>query len=152
MSIGTQLLITAATVAVTVIVTTLINYFLSIPKKIKKQRAEELAQLSRKIDNLEEAISTRLNEYSEAQKKNAADIDLLKLGNQAIIKNELKLQYENWLKKGYAPVDAKDDLERMYEIYHSLGRNGVLTEMHDKFLALPNERVVQAKRKEEIKI
>lgn len=143
MSIGTQLLITAATVAVTVIVTTLINYFFSIPKKLKQQRAEELAELSKKIDKLEENISNRLNEQSEVQKKNAADIDLLKIGNQAIIKNELKLRYENWLKKGYAPVDAKDDLERMYDVYHRLGKNGVMTHIREQFLELPDERVVR---------
>lgn len=143
MSLGTQLLITAAVAAVTVIVTTLINYFFSIPKKLRQQRAEELEQLSQKIDKLERSINCRFEAWSETQKKSDADIDLLKLGNQAIIKNELKLRYENWLKKGCAPVDAKDDLERMYSIYHRLGANGVLDHVREQFLNLPDERVVK---------
>ena len=59
---------------------------------------------------------------------------------QATLKNELKIRYENWLKKGYAPIDAKDDLERMYQIYHGLGKNGVLTKLHDQFMDLPLEK------------
>ena len=143
MSLGTQLLVTAIAAAVTVVVTTLINYLLSAPKKFKQQRAQEMAELNHKIDNLEASINCQLEAQSEAQKKNNADIDLLKLGNQAIIKNELKLRYENWLKKGYAPVDAKDDLERMYNIYHKLGANGVLDHLRDQFLSLPDERVAK---------
>lgn len=143
MSLGTQILITAITAAVTVAVTTLINYLLSAPKKFKQQRAREMAELNHKIDNLESSINCRLEAQSEAQRKNNADIDLLKLGNQAIIKNELKLRYENWLKRGYAPVDAKDDLERMYSIYHKLGANGVLDHMRDQFLNLPVEKATK---------
>lgn len=143
MSLGTQLLVTAITAAVTVVVTTLINYLLSAPRKFKQQRAQEMAELNHKIDNLETSINNKLEAQSEAQRKNSADIDLLKLGNQAIIKNELKLRYENWLKRGYAPVDAKDDLERMYGIYHKLGANGVLDHMRDQFLNLPVERVTK---------
>lgn len=143
MSLETQLLTTAATVAATVVVTTLINYFFSIPKKIKQQRAEELEQLSQKIEELEENINYQFKVQIEAQKRSDADIDLLKLGTQAIIKNELKLRYETWLKKGYAPVDAKDDLERMYSTYHRLGANGVLDHMREQFLSLPDERVAK---------
>lgn len=71
------------------------------------------------------------------------DIVLLKSGNQAIIKNELKLRYEKWIKLGYAPIDAKDDLERMYGIYHKLGANGVMDHLREQFLNLPDERVVR---------
>ena len=38
----------------------------------------------------------------------------------------------------------------MYEIYHKLGSNGVLTEMRNQFLALPNERVLRSKEKEAV--
>ena len=56
---------------------------------------------------------------------------------------KLKIRYEKWLKLGYAPVDAKDDLEKMYVIYHKLGSNGVMDHIREQFLDLPDERVVK---------
>ena len=50
------------------------------------------------------------------------------------------------LKKKYAPVDAKDDLEKMYGVYHTLGANGVLDHTREQFLNLPDERVVRNKK------
>ena len=82
-------------------------------------------------------------------KKTDEDIALLKLGSQATIKNELKIRYEKWLKLGYAPVDAKDDLEKMYVIYHKLGANGVMDHIREQFLDLPDERVIKNIKDEE---
>lgn len=138
-----QLLTTALTVAVTIIVTTLVNYFLSAPKRFKKQKDQEHQEVMKKIDDLEKHVTEKLQQQDRVQEEFKKDIDLLKSGDQAIIKNELKLQYEGWLKKKYAPVDAKDDLERMYNIYHKLGANGVLDHTREQFLNLPNERVIK---------
>lgn len=146
MTIGMQLLMTALTVAVTIVVTTLINYFLSAPKRLKKQKEQEHQEIMKKIDELENHVTEKLQLQDQMQEEFKKDIALLKSGNQAIIKNELKLQYECWLKKKYAPIDAKDDLERMYGIYHRLGSNGVLTHIREQFLSLPNERVAREEK------
>lgn len=145
MTLGMQLLTTALTVAVTIIVTTLVNYFLSTPKRFKKQKEQEHQEVMKKIDDLERHVTEKLQQQDQGQESLKKDIDLLKSGNQAIIKNELKLRYEYWLKKRYAPVDAKDDLEKMYCIYHSLGKNGVMDHIREQFLDLPDERVVKEK-------
>ena len=138
MSIGLQIGIAALTTAVTVTVTIVINYFFSIPKKLKKEKEEETQKVLSKIDNLETHIEEIKNIQDRNYKKTDEDIALLKLGSQATIKNELKIRYEKWLKLGYAPVDAKDDLERMYKVYHQLGANGVMDSLREKFLALPD--------------
>ena len=65
-------------------------------------------------------------------------MQLCKLGLQAVIKNTLKNRYEKWIREGQAPLDAKDDLERMYQVYHKLGANGVMDSLREKFLALPD--------------
>lgn len=149
MSIGLQIGIAALTTAVTVTVTVIVNYFFSIPRKLKKDKEAETKKILDKIDTLD----TRITELAEQQKLNNIetkdDITLLKLGSQAIIKNELKLRYEKWLKLGYAPVDAKDDLERMYSIYHKLGANGVMDHVREQFLNLPDERVAKNKKNED---
>ena len=149
MSIGLQIGIAALTTAVTVTVTIVINYFFSIPKKLKKEKEEETQKVLSKIDNLETHIEEIKNIQDRNYKKTDEDITLLKLGSQATIKNELKIRYEKWLKLGYAPVDAKDDLEKMYVIYHKLGSNGVMDHIREQFLDLPDERVVKNIKDEE---
>lgn len=69
--------------------------------------------------------------------KKDSDLQLIKKGIQAILKNDLKVRYEYWTEQGYAPDDARDDLEAEYKVYHSLGKNGVMDGRRAKFLALP---------------
>ena len=71
--------------------------------------------------------------------KDDADLQLIKKGIQAILKNDLKVRYEHWIEAGYAPDDARDDLEAEYKVYHSLGKNGVMDGRRARFLNLPTE-------------
>ncbi len=71
--------------------------------------------------------------------KDDADLQLIKKGIQAILKNDLKVRYEHWISEGYAPDDARDDLEAEYKIYHALGKNGVMDGRRARFLNLPTE-------------
>ena len=105
-----QLLMTAATVAVTVFVTTLVTGVLNLPNKKRQEQETE-----------------------------AKNIMLLMRGVQVLLKNELKVRYDYWIDLGYAPEDAKDDLEREYQVYHSMGKNGVMDSRRAKFLNLPND-------------
>ena len=69
--------------------------------------------------------------------KKEEDQQLIKKGIQALLKNDLKVRYDFWLEQGYAPDDARDDLEAEYRIYHSLGKNGVMDGRRRRFLELP---------------
>ena len=75
----------------------------------------------------------------EKEAKHEEDMRLLKKGMQAILKNDLKVRYDHWIEEGYAPEDAKDDLEDEYKIYHSLGKNGVMDSRRAKCIDLPTE-------------
>jgi uncharacterized membrane protein YgaE (UPF0421/DUF939 family) len=101
---------TALTMLVGLLVTAIFNGVLKIPKKKKAE------------DN-----------------KREEDARLIKKGIQALLKNDLKVRYDYWLNQGCAPEDAREDLEAEYQIYHSLGKNGVMDERRKKFLALPTE-------------
>lgn len=74
----------------------------------------------------------------EEETKKEADQQLIKKGIQALLKNDLKVRYDYWLDRGYAPEDARDDLEAEYRIYHSLGKNGVMDSRRKMFLNLPS--------------
>ena len=66
-------------------------------------------------------------------------IGAIKLGTQASLRNSLIDAWEHWSKEGYAPVYARDNFENMYTQYHNLGANGVMDDIHEKFLDLPTE-------------
>ena len=101
---------TALTMSVGLVVTAIFNGAINIPKR---KKAEDI--------------------------KREDDIRLLKNGIQALLKNDLKVRYDYWLDKEFAPEDAREDLEAEYCIYHSLGKNGVMYGRRAKFLDLPTE-------------
>ena len=110
-----QIITTAAiTAIVTLTVTLIFNAFVNAPKKRQKE-----------IEFIHD------------------DLDAIKAGLQAVLKNELKVRYFKWLDIGYAPEDAKDDLERMYSAYHNLGANGVMDKHRERFLNLPDKPINQ---------
>ena len=47
--------------------------------------------------------------------------------------------YNKWTERGYAPIYARQNFENCWEQYHSLGANGVMDDIHRKFLKLPTE-------------
>lgn len=75
-------------------------------------------------------IKTRKNE----QERNA-----LKLGVQAMLRNELIKQYKTYMKQGYADYDDKENWINLYNQYHTLGVNGVMDKYKDKVLSMPDE-------------
>lgn len=101
---------TALTMLVGLLITAIFNGVLNVPKKKKAEDA-----------------------------KRAEDLRLLKKGIQALLKNDLKVRYDFWLDQEYAPEDAREDLEAEYQIYHSLGKNGVMDDRRKRFLRLPTE-------------
>lgn len=63
----------------------------------------------------------------------------IKKGMQAMLRAEMIKDYNYYSAKGYAPIYAKENFENCYKNYHALGANGVMTDIYNKFLALPTE-------------
>lgn len=149
------LLMTGGTCLVTLVVTFVWNWIVNKPKQKKEeeakkeqQRKEEASQLRTElleaIDNVrKERVEERVacgKDHTELMKtihKIESDGELRKAGLQAVIKDLLKIRYIEWIRKGYAPMDARDDLEKMYQAYHGLGANGVMDGLREEFLDLP---------------
>ena len=152
------LLMTAGSCFITLLVTFIFCWITNKTKvkmeKAKKERAERKAE----NDEFREELRKMVQSVHDESNKQNADCQrdhqcLAKLvaqiketniaqnkGLQAVLKDLLKIRYLEWIHKGYAPMDARDDLERMYTAYHNLGANGVLTALRNEFLALPVER------------
>lgn len=70
-------------------------------------------------------------------KKTRDDTNALKLGIQALLRSQMIAEYNRYNEKGYAPVYARENFENCWKQYHSLGANGVMDDLHEKFLDLP---------------
>ena len=79
------------------------------------------------------AVHTKLKE----QRK---ETGALKLGIQALLRAQMVSDYNKWSEKGYAPIYARENFENVWQQYHSLGANGVMDDLHNKFLALPTTK------------
>lgn len=73
-------------------------------------------------------------------KQQKTETDAIKLGIQALLRAQLVSDFNKYSAKGYAPIYARDNFENVWKQYHSLGANGVMDDIHDKFLSLPAEK------------
>ena len=63
----------------------------------------------------------------------------VKKGVQALLRSQMIADYNKWSEKGYAPIYARENFENCWKRYHALGENGVMDDLHEKFLDLPME-------------
>lgn len=65
----------------------------------------------------------------------------VRMGVKALLRANMISEYESWHDRGYAPLYAKQNFENLWVQYHAIkGPNGVMDDLHTKFLALPTER------------
>jgi len=76
------------------------------------------------------ALITKILSYKQQNKA-------LKKGLQALLRAQMVNDYNKWTNKGYAPIYARENFENCWIQYEALGENGVMTDIHNKFLALP---------------
>lgn len=149
------LLMTAGSCFVTLFVTFLFNWVTNRPKikreqeaKERQKREEEQEKFRRELKADVQAVHDEASQQSDRCKQDhqclvkiVKDIQATNqaqnAGLQSVLKDLLKIRYLEWIKKGYAPLDARDDLEKMYQAYHRLGANGVMDNMRKQFLDLP---------------
>ena len=61
-------------------------------------------------------------------------------GVQALLRDRMLHNYNKYMEQGYAPIFAKENFENMYQQYHGLGGNGVMTQLHTAFMELPTDK------------
>lgn len=67
-------------------------------------------------------------------------VKALKKGVQALLRAQMINDYNKWSDRGYAPLYARQNFENLWVQYEALGENGVIADLHDKFLGLPTEK------------
>lgn len=64
----------------------------------------------------------------------------LQKGLQAMLRSQMVNDYHKWEALGYAPIYARDNFENCWKNYHALGVNGVMDDLHEKFMELPTHK------------
>ena len=59
------------------------------------------------------------------------------MGVQALLRAQMRREYDRCSHQGYAMMGERDDFENCWVQYHALGANGVMDDIHNKFLSLP---------------
>jgi hypothetical protein len=78
-------------------------------------------------------VTAIVGNFKSGHAKNKA----MQSGLQSLLRAEIIRQHEKYTDRGYCPIYAKDALRREYESYHLLGGNGVITDLYNDLIALP---------------
>lgn len=66
---------------------------------------------------------------------------LMKSSMQSLLRVEIRREYNEYYgKQKYIPMAEKQDFEYLWQCYHSLGKNGVMDDCHEKVMNLPTEK------------
>lgn len=60
-------------------------------------------------------------------------------GLQSILRAEIIRQHDKHTERGYCPLYAKEAMVKVYDAYHALGGNGMMTRFYNEIIALPEE-------------
>ncbi|MCH5271565.1 MAG: hypothetical protein J1E83_12585 [Lachnospiraceae bacterium] len=60
-------------------------------------------------------------------------------GVQALLRNGIVETYNKWSERGYCPIYARENAQRMYIPYHALGGNDIATDLIEDLKQLPTE-------------
>lgn len=73
-----------------------------------------------------------------------AQIKGVRMGVKALLRAQMINDYNKWTERGWAPIYARQNFENCWEQYHALkGPNGVMDDLHNKFLGLPTEPPIE---------
>lgn len=108
---------------------------LAVPSLVAVIYGRGFAKLDKKQKENEDKIA-----------KSNVETEAVKLGMQALLRSQMINDFNRWSDKGYAPIYARENFENCWTQYHKLGANGVMNDIHDKFMELPPQRQEQNNR------
>ncbi|MGN0787145.1 MAG: hypothetical protein ACI4OB_07110 [Christensenellales bacterium] len=84
-------------------------------------------------------IADRKDEAKKQAAAKKAEDEALRKGLQAVLRALMLQEYYKYIDLRYAPVDVKQNFENLWKSYETLGKNGVMSHIHDDFIDLPTE-------------
>ena len=102
----------------------------TVINKQTKKREKAVERRRREIETKQEEIRVQ-NEQLEAQNKATM------LGVQALLRDRLLQAFKHYISQGYADYTDRENVKNMYDQYEALGPNSVMSDLYEKFTALP---------------
>ena len=73
-------------------------------------------------------------------KRERAEHEAIRDGMRSLLRRQITMDCENAFRDGWCSVNTRTSIEDMYNAYHALGGNGVVTGLRNQMLQLPTER------------
>lgn len=134
------------------IITTIVGLIIGTWWNKKQKEKEELARLREQervnADNercnkmqctIREEMGTMKEEFKKDLQPISEDMDLMKKTMQKDVRRSLRQDGKMYIDRGYASQQEKTEFDELYWAYHNLGKNGVVDNLHDKVMNLPDE-------------
>jgi len=77
------------------------------------------------------------NKITGKFKKGRDDDATIKKGLQALLRDRLRSNYSCYKEQGSIDMADKENYDNLYQSYHTLGKNGVMDDMHEQIMDLP---------------
>ena len=78
-----------------------------------------------------------IRHLSKQIKQERKEQQALRDGMRSLLRRQIIVDCEYAIKEGYCPASNKDTIDDMYNSYHALGGNGVVTQLKDHMMTLP---------------
>lgn len=86
------------------------------------------------------AISLYCKHIAAQVKKERAEQKALRDGMRSLLRRQIIMDCEKAMADGYCQTATKDTIEDMYNSYHALGGNGVVTHLKAQTMNLPSAK------------
>jgi len=110
-----------------------ITQWIDTKEEQETARERQLKQLTEDIAALHTEMASMQKKFSDTDARLSIVQDgVLALSRDRMVQSEL-----HFLQQGDVPMQVKENLNQMYIAYHRMGGNGVVTEIHLRFMELP---------------
>lgn len=99
-----------------------------------KKRDDDHAAAAQEYRRQQDEIRQQNNQM-EAQNKATM------LGVQALLRDRLLQGFRHYIAQGWAEYDDRANMENLFVQYEALGPNSVMDQLHNQFIALPEQPI-----------
>ena len=134
------------------IITSIVGLIIGTWWNKKQKEKEELARLREQervnADNercnvmqhtIHEEMGVMKAEFKKDLQPISDDMDLMKKTMQKDVRRSLRQDGKMYIDRGYASQQEKTEFDELYWAYHNLGKNGVVDNLHERVMNLPDE-------------
>lgn len=124
----------------------LTRFFTTKDRKIKNddEEAKRITELEHRMDKTEKNVDKLAGAVSDmiaSQTKHEERTKVLYDSIESTLRNDIVNMYNTYYEdKGYMPIYARENLDKMVKEYYALGGNGVIPSLVDKLYSLDTER------------